>query len=169
MNIDSFKSVTQNVPSSHVVSHIERVLKECESSFDISTSASYDDLGGILTAIGSENISKLKIYTVPESGVVKYTYWIDIVLVNGVVRVKGNWTDYKDIRFDEIVWHLLLPIYQNGLNSRTSVNTEGLQLDNLSDDYGSVIKSFMEKASGTEYLLPRADGLIQSISKELKV
>ncbi len=62
----------------------------------------------------------------------------DIVLENGVVSVVPHWCAYKDIRADEIVSTLLVPLYLKGLHTRTYLRWEDGKTDKLTNgmDWG---------------------------------
>jgi hypothetical protein len=144
-----FRFACARVPANSVAAHVERVLAGNKGLFGI-TSLYGSDLGVVLEAIGSENISKLMISTttaVNTSGVVPYTYLVDIYMVNGIVRTtSANWVDHQEKYVDDMVSGMLGGIYRAKLQTRTIVNVKGISIDWLMDDREAVIKAFMKKA-----------------------
>ncbi|MDA3821650.1 MAG: hypothetical protein PF450_03415 [Bacteroidales bacterium] len=162
--ISNFKEAVKNVPSTHVAAHIERLLVDAEGFIPITSGVSYERLGDVISAIGGENISKLKISTSTTANTnVDYTYAVDIYMVNGIVRVLGHWTDYKAGRFDEIIAYMLGGIYGNNLQGRTMVGVKDLPIDWLSDDLELVVKAFMAKAGNHESITCRLERNIEAL------
>lgn len=166
IGFDRFVGVMKTVQKKLVFRHLERILSKLDNGLGIETSASYSNLGLILEGIGSENISKLRIYTSKEvNSAVPYTYCVDLYMTNGILHIYGNWSDYKDIRFDEVIIDMLAPIYKYGLESYTELDVERLEKPQLSSDYKEEIEYFMIKAGNHESITSRKERLYESFER----
>lgn len=162
--VSQFKDAVANVPANNVAPHIERLLVDVKGLLIMPTGVTYEKLDNIIGAIGSDNISKLEIFTTTtESETTEYTYSIDIYMVNGIVRVLGMWADYRSNRFDEVISDMLGGIYKANLQKRTAVNVKGLNLKCLTDDLETVVKAFMEKAGNHESITARLGRNIKAL------
>ncbi len=171
IDVNKFTFACDRIPSDRVGAHVERVLMANKGSFRVTSSSTYADLGVVLDAIGSENISKLVISTTTTvSKSIAYTYLVDIYMVNGVVRVTANWIDYKEQYFEDMVGSMVGGIYKANLQARTRVDVQGMPFEWLASDCRIVVKAFMKKAlimendEGYESCLERCVNYVLPIS-----
>lgn len=130
-----FRSFANDLPEGHFFAHVNRALRDSKTKIlKVRGGHSCDDLGSILKSIGSENISKLKLFVSEDFNQgVPYSFGVEVILVEGVLQVQGYWTDYKDIRYKEVIETYLMPIYKNDLQRRAEiVNLPGW----VNSDYG---------------------------------
>ncbi len=74
---------------------------------------------------------------------VEATLACDIVLVNGVITVKPHWCAYKDIRADEVISTLLVPLHLKALQGKAYIRWDDGETEPLlqNDDYQAELEN----------------------------
>lgn len=124
INYGEFISRIKNHPNNHALKHLNRSLRDSKNKvFKVTGNTSKDSLDAVIKNIGTGNISSLKLFVSEDfNQSVPYSFGIDITLIEGIVKFQGYWTDYKDIRFREVIECFLMPIYRYNLQSRTIID-----------------------------------------------
>ncbi len=82
----------------------------------LSDGTSYPSFWSFIDKVDPEQVGFVEIYARQDvNDNVEATLACDIVLVNGVITVKPHWCAYKDIRADEVISTLLVPLHLKAL------------------------------------------------------
>lgn len=147
LDLVELMKLIEPLPSTLVDRQLNRVLVEQGGLIGVHPSNSQQSVYGLLKAIGVENISKLNISQREEddtNGVVKFKFVLDIAMVNGIVRVFGEWCTWKKDRVDDVLMYLLAPIYNLGLDEITSLKSDCLFKESLLGTKSKLVEEFYE-------------------------
>lgn len=118
---------------------LNRFVAEHGGHVRVSDGTSHPPFWKFIDSIQPSSVGYIEIYARTDiNDNVDATLACDIVLDTGVVSVVAHWCAYKDIRADEIVSTLLVPLYLKGLHVRTYLRWEDGKTDKLSSgmDWG---------------------------------
>lgn len=102
---------------------LNRLLTKADCHVIVNDGTSYPDFHTLINHIESEAISMIELEArtdINES--VNATLACNIYLAEGVLHVRPHWCGYKEIRADEIIDTLLVPLFLLNLNSKTVIN-----------------------------------------------
>lgn len=100
---------------------LNRVLAEVGGELIIKCDTSSPQFGEFITKLYPSDIGKIESRTDINNSV-DATLANSIWLPNGVCHIRPYWCAYKQIRADEIISTLLIPLHLTGLDNKTYIN-----------------------------------------------
>lgn len=128
------------------VRQLNRFLAQHGGRVTLSDGTSHPPFWKFIDSIPPSSVGYIEIYARTDiNRSVDATLACDIVLENGVVSVVPHWCAYKNIRADEIVSTLLVPLYLKGLHTRTYLRWEDGETDKLTNwDHEDVLTAVFQ-------------------------
>ncbi|MDY6928092.1 MAG: hypothetical protein SWN10_13470 [Pseudomonadota bacterium] len=141
---------------------LNRFLAQHCGQVRLTDGTSHPPFWRLIDSIPPSSVGYIEIYARTDiNDNVDATLACDIVLENGVVSVVPHWCAYKDIRADEIVSTLLVPLYLKGLHIRTYLRWEDGKTDKLTSgmDWGheDVLKTIFKLSKYPSAGVPMCD------------
>ncbi|MFC6674050.1 hypothetical protein [Marinobacterium aestuariivivens] len=133
------ENLSDKVEPAFFTRQLNRFLAEHDGHLRVSDGTSHPPFWKFIDSIQPSSVGYIEIYARTDiNNNVDATLACDIVLDNGIVSVVPHWCAYKDIRADEIVKTLLVPLYLKGLNVRTYLRWDDGKTETLSSgmDWG---------------------------------
>lgn len=121
------------VEKNSFTAQLNRLLNKVGCNLIVNDGTSYPDFHTLIDHIETDKISMIELEARTDiNEAVDATLACNIYLTEGVLNVRPHWCGYKEIRADEIIDTLLVPLFLLKLNSKTVIN-DG-QRQKLSDD-----------------------------------
>lgn len=139
ISLRKIEDVAGMVEPDFFVRQLNRFLAQHGGQVRLSDGTSHPPFWKFIDSIPPSSVGYIEIYARTDiNNNVDATLACDIVLEHGVVSVVPHWCAYKDIRADEIVSTLLVPLYLKGLHTRTYLRWEDGKTDKLTNgmDWG---------------------------------
>lgn len=132
VSLDSLLSVADKVSETFFTSQLNRFLNLNSGRLLVSEGTSQPNFYGLIDNIKSSSIGFIEIYGRTDvNSALEATLACDLYLDQGVVTVAPHWTAYKDVRADEIVSSLLVPLHLKGLQTKSFVRYSGADPERL--------------------------------------
>ncbi|MCC0090621.1 hypothetical protein [Aeromonas veronii] len=113
-------NIADRVSSEFLTVQLNRLLKDLGGKVMLSDGTSYPRFWEFISKLEFVEIGFIEIYArMDMNDSVKATLACDIVLQEGIVSVVPQWCGYKEIRADEIVSTLLVPLHLKNLQGKT--------------------------------------------------
>lgn len=145
IRLSDAEAQASKVSADFFTAQINRMLQEHGGKLIVSDGTSHPSFWGFIDKVVSEQVGFVEIYARQDvNNNVKATLACDIILLHGVVTVKPHWCAYKDIRADEIVSTLLVPLHFKALQKKTYIRWDNdkveplLQWDNYQNELEKV-------------------------------
>lgn len=120
--MSNIKSLAEKVSDDFFTAQLNRMLHEHGGRLTITSDTTSPSFWSLIDKIVNEQLGFVELYArydVNDS--VEATLACDIVLLNGVISFKSNWCVYNDIRADDIVFTLLIPLHLKALQNKTYI------------------------------------------------
>lgn len=137
-----------HLPSGYLTYQINRLLRDNNREVVLSDGTSSPEFGELLAHIDPSMIGFIEIYARTDVNQnVNATLACDLYLLDGKLTIKAHWCAYKEIRSDEIIHTLLVPIHLANLQSRTFIRKKEGKKERLleyADDYASELRRIFD-------------------------
>lgn len=132
LSLHNIQNVADKVKPDFFVRQLNRFLAENGGQLRLSNGTSHPPFWKFIDSVDPSSVGYIEIYARTDiNDSVDATLACDITFDSGVVSVVPHWCAYKDIRADEIVSTLLVPLYLKGLHVRTYLRWEEGKTDKL--------------------------------------
>jgi hypothetical protein len=133
ISLHELASLTKKVDAGFFSRQLNRFLKANGGRVFFSEGTSSPPFWQFIDKLAPDAIGVIEIYARTDMNqAVSATLACDIVMDQGIVSVAPQWCAYKDIRADEIVGTLLLPLHLKGLEARCLIRWEDGKTERLS-------------------------------------
>lgn len=156
-HLSDLNEAAKRVSPSFFTAQLNRIMRENGGRLIVSDGTSSPSFFPLLDKIAQEGIGFIDIYAANDVNQnVEATLACDILLDEGVINVKAHWCAYKDIRAEEIISTLLVPIHLKSLEEKTCIRWDSGKLTPLVQqcDYQTELKNIYllsKYPSETEY------------------
>ncbi|HGS4434334.1 TPA: hypothetical protein ACMDNU_003470 [Vibrio cholerae] len=147
LRLSDMEPLVRKVSAAFFTAQLNRMLKEHGGRLTISDGTSHPSFWSFIDKVDQEQVGFVEIYARQDvNDNVEATLACDIVLVNGVITVKPHWCAYKDIRADEVISTLLVPLHLKALQDKAYIRWDNgeteplLQNDYHQDELEKVFK-----------------------------
>lgn len=132
LRLSNMEYLAGKVTAEFFTAQLNRMLKKHDGRLMITDGTSHPCFWSFIDKISPEQIGFVEIYACHDvNDNVEATLACDIVLNNGVITVKPHWCAYKEIRADEVVSTLLLPLHLKGLQDKAYVRWDNGETEPL--------------------------------------
>lgn len=126
LGLSDVVKVAERVSSEFFTVQLNRLLKDLGGKIILSDGTSFPRFWEFISKLKFVEIGFIEIYArMDMNDSVKATLACDIVLQEGIVSVVPQWCGYKEIRADEIVSTLLVPLHLKNLQGKTYLRESG--------------------------------------------
>lgn len=140
LSLYKLEALTKKVEPAFFTRQLNRFVAQHGGYVRVTDGTSHPSFWPFIDCIEPSSVGFIEIYARTDiNNAVKATLACDIVLDSGVVSVLPHWCAYKDIRADEIVSTLLVPLHLKGLHVRTFLRWEDGETERLTSgmDWGA--------------------------------
>lgn len=121
----TINEIAKTVSDSHFVAQVNRYLTYNGGCLDIFCGVSSPPFETLIKKLTKESIGRIKIFSrTDQNDAVNATLSCEILLEQGVINVVPQWCAYKEMRAEEIVTTLLLPLHSLGLQNVTFLEVD---------------------------------------------
>ncbi|QQK62627.1 hypothetical protein FJD32_024980 (plasmid) [Shewanella sp. LC6] len=149
LRLSDMEPLARKVSAEFFTAQLDRMLKEHDGQLTLSDETSYPSFWSFIDKVDTKQVGYVEIYARQDvNDNVKATLACDIVLVNGVITVKPHWCAYKDIRADEVISTLLVPLHLKALQDKTYIRWDDGETEHLlqNDDYQAELENVFSVA-----------------------
>lgn len=144
LRLSDMEPLARKVSAEFFTAQLNRILKEHDGQLTLSDGTSYPSFWSFIDKVDPEQVGFVEIYARQDvNDNVEATLACDIVLVNGVITVKPHWCAYKDIRADEVISTLLVPLHLKALQGKAYIRWDDGETEPLlqNDDYQAELEN----------------------------
>lgn len=124
--------LTKRVSAEFYTAQLNRMLNQYGGLWTFNDDTSCPRFWTLIDKLVKEQVGFVEIFACEDvNDSVNATLGCDIVLVNGVIRVKAHWCAYKAIRAEEIVTTLLLPLHLKRLQDNVYIRNDNGVVEQL--------------------------------------
>ncbi|WP_299945651.1 hypothetical protein [uncultured Microbulbifer sp.] len=135
VDLSNVTDVADRLPAQSFKNQLGRLLRDNDGKVDVIHYSSCPDFERFLEKIPKHEIDCIYIgQRTDQNKAVKATLDCTLFLSDGVLRVIAQWCAYKDIRAQEIVDTLLVPIMSNDFTDRTFIKWSHDEIESLPND-----------------------------------
>ena len=135
LDLNDVNAISKTVTPSHFTTQLNRYLSQNRGSMDIYHGTSIPDFYIFLGAIEKGAIGNIRLKArTDQNSAVDATLSCEILLEQGIVEIIPQWCAYKDIRAEEIVSTLLVPLHVSNLQHKTYLKKPTGELSPLCHD-----------------------------------
>jgi len=135
LDLDDINDISKTVSPSHFTAQLNRYLSQNHGTMNIYHDTSSPDFYTFLGAIEKAAIGNIRLKArTDQNSAVDATLSCEILLEQGVVEIIPQWCAYKDIRAEEIVSTLLVPLHVSNLYLKTYLKNPTGELSPLCYD-----------------------------------
>jgi len=147
--------MAEKVDADYFTKQLNRLLTSVGGNLIVNNGTSMPSLYKLLNKIHSSEIGMVQIGARTDiNDSVKATLECSFYLENGILNLRPHWCAYKDIRADEIISTLLVPLHENNLISKTfTIWSEG-EAECFSEDIESQVSCLFSLSGYPYYSTP---------------
>lgn len=143
MSLNDIVELAEKVSPDFFTRQFNRFLADHNGRLMLSDSTSCPSFWQFIDNLAPESVGYIEIYARTDiNDSVDATLACDICLEQGIISVTPNWCAYKDIRADEIISTLLVPLHLKGLRDRSFIRWDDGKTEPLirNEDWGSELQ-----------------------------
>ncbi|BBM00432.1 hypothetical protein [Microbulbifer sp. GL-2] len=132
LDLHEASRIAQNVSAHFFTAQLNRLLADSNGQVSFYDGTSHPSFWKFIEKIVVDEVGFIEIYSRQDiNQSVKATLACDLILLNGIISITTHWCAYKEIRADEIISTLLIPLHLQGLQEKTYIRWDSGETDRL--------------------------------------